>query len=69
MMSDWKRPIDALSSEGVKELRRLQAENVKLREMCRDLVGELRGLGIDFTRVSWCEYADELRELGIEVDA
>lgn len=31
-MSDWERPIEALSSEGVKELRRLQAENAKLRE-------------------------------------
>lgn len=47
----------------------IKVENERLREMCRDLVGELRGLGIDFTRVSWCEYADELRELGIEVDA
>lgn len=31
-MSDWERPIEALSSSGVKELRRLQAENAKLRE-------------------------------------
>ena len=31
-MSDWERPIEALSSSGVKELRRLQTENAKLRE-------------------------------------
>ena len=32
-MSDWERPIEVLSSNGVKELRRLQAENAKLREL------------------------------------
>ena len=26
----WKRPVEALSSEGVNELHRLQAENVNL---------------------------------------
>ena len=29
--------MEALSSDGVKELHRLQAENAKLRELCRDL--------------------------------
>lgn len=65
-MLDCDECLRADSSQ--KERKRLGYENAKLREMCRDLVGELRGLGIDFTRVSWCEYADELRELGIEVD-
>ena len=36
-MSDWERPIEALSSSGVKELRRLQAENAKLRELVWDM--------------------------------
>lgn len=36
-MSDWECPIETLSSSGVKELRRLQAENAKLRELVRGL--------------------------------
>lgn len=63
MMSDWKRPIDALSSEGVKELRRLQAENAKLRELLVDFRDAMWDGG------EWTEPFDErMREMGIEVD-
>jgi len=46
---------------------RLQAENTKLRELVRDMAAEIRGLGVDFGRVGWCDYADRMRELGVEV--
>lgn len=46
----------------------LQAENAKLRELVQDMAAEMRGLGVDFKRVGWCDYADQMRELGIEVD-
>lgn len=45
------------------------AENAKLRELVRDMSAEMRGLGVDFKRVGWCDYADRMRELGVEVDA
>lgn len=44
----------------------LAAENAKLRELVRDMVAEIRGLGVDFKRVGWCDYADRMRELGVE---
>lgn len=44
---------------------RLQAENVKLRELVKDMAAEIRGLGVDFKRVGWCDYADRMRELGV----
>ena len=43
-------------------------DNEFLRELCADMAAELRGLGIDFKRVGWCDYADRMRELGVEVD-
>ena len=46
---------------------RLAAENAKLRELVEDMAAEMRGLGVDFTRVGWCDYADRMRELGVEV--
>ena len=46
---------------------RLVVENEKLRELVRDMAAEIRGLGIDFKRVGWCDYADRMRELGVEV--
>lgn len=45
----------------------LQAENAVLRELVRDMAAEIRGLGIDFARVGWCDYADRMRELGVEI--
>ena len=45
---------------------RLKAENESLRELVRDFAGELRGLGVDFARVGWCDYADRMRGLGVE---
>ena len=51
-----------------REMERLEAENAKLRELVRDMAAEIRGLGVDFKRVGWCDYADRMRELGIEVD-
>lgn len=45
----------------------LGEENAKLRELVRDMTEEMRGLGVDFKRVGWCDYADRMRELGVEV--
>lgn len=50
-----------------REMERLEAENAKLRELVRDMAAEIRGLGVDFKRVGWCDYADRMRELGVEV--
>ena len=49
------------------ESEKLKAENAKLRELVRDMAAEIRGLGVDFKRVGWCDYADRMRELGVEV--
>jgi len=43
-------------------------ENAKLRELVEDMAAEIRGLGVDFKRVGWCDYADRMRELGVEVE-
>ena len=45
----------------------VERENAKLRELVEDMAAEMRGLGVDFTRVGWCDYADRMRELGVEV--
>lgn len=45
----------------------LLAENAKLRELVEDMAAEMRGLGVDFKRVGWCDYADRMCELGVEV--
>lgn len=78
-MSDWKRPIEALSSEGVKELRRLQAENAKLLKLVRvmtycmqherDCDGcAMNGADGTITALSGCDgLLDRLRELGVDV--
>lgn len=49
-----------------REIERLEAENAKLRELVRDMAAEMRGLGVDFKRVGWCDYADRMRELGVD---
>lgn len=45
----------------------VECENAKLRELVEDMAAEIRGLGVDFGRVGWCDYADRIRELGVEV--
>lgn len=50
-----------------KERKRLDYENDSLRELVEDMAAEMRGLGVDFTRVGWCDYADRMSELGVEV--
>lgn len=45
---------------------KLEAENVRLRELVEDMAAEIRGLGVDFKRVGWSDYADRMRELGVE---
>ena len=47
-MSDWERPIEVLSGSGVKELRRLQAENAKLRELAEGIGHLLFALDVDY---------------------
>jgi len=32
----------------------------------RDMAAEIRGLGVDFKRVGWHDYADRMRELGVD---
>ena len=49
-----------------KERKRLDYENAKLRELVEDMAAEMRGLGVDFARVGWCDYADRMRELGVD---
>lgn len=44
----------------------VERENAKLRELVRDMAAEIRGLGVDFKRVGWCDYADRMRELGVD---
>ena len=44
----------------------LDKENAKLRELVRNMAAEMRGLGVDFKRVGWCDYADRMRELGVD---
>ena len=50
-----------------KEMKALSYQNAKLRELVRDMAAEMRGLGVDFALVGWCDYADRMRELGVEV--
>ena len=71
-MSDWERPIEALSSSGVKELRRLQAENAKLRELIADIhaLDDLRYIpswSLDEYGVRMADIERRMRELGLEV--
>lgn len=51
-----------------KERKRLDYENAELRELVEDMAAEMCGLGVDFKRVGWCDYADRMHELGVEVD-
>lgn len=44
----------------------VERENATLRELVEDMAAEMRGLGVDFTRVGWCDYADRMRELGVD---
>ena len=64
-MLDCDECLRADSSQ--KERKRLDYENATLRELVEDMAAEMRGLGVDFTRVGWCDYADRMRELGVEV--
>lgn len=64
-MSDWERPIVVLSSSGVKELRRLQAENAKLRELARDMWGWLNSRTVPGAALY--DIRGRMRELGVEV--
>lgn len=59
-MSEWKRPIEALSSSGVKELHRLQAENEKLREFASE------AFSMAFNFYHGAGTAEDLRELTVE---
>lgn len=47
-------------------LQEARGENAKLRELVEDMAAEMRGLGVDFARVGWCDYADRMRELGVD---
>ena len=69
-MSDADRAVVMMLHDNaamIGKCERLQAENAELRELVRDMAAEIRGLGVDFARVGWCDYADRMRELGVEV--
>ena len=51
---EWVRPIESLTSDGVRELQRLQAENAKLRELCERCAIELYALSQDVRAVTNC---------------
>lgn len=53
--------------KNVADLQEALKENAKLRELVEDMAADIRGLGVDFKRVGWCDYADRMRELGVEV--
>lgn len=61
-MSDWERPIEALSSSGVKELRRLQAENAKLRELVALMYRDMQGVLDMSTDTVWVDDIGTLRD-------
>lgn len=63
-MLDCDECLRADSSQ--KERKRLDYESAELRELVRDMAAEMRGLGVDFKRVGWCDYADRMRELGVD---
>ena len=68
-MSDADRAVVMMLHDNaalIGKCERIQAENAKLRELVRDMAAEIRGLGVDFKRVGWCEYADRMRELGVD---
>lgn len=65
-MLDCDECLRADSSQ--KERKRLACENAKLRELVQDMATEMRGLGVDFKRVGWCDYADRMHELGIKIN-
>ncbi len=69
-MSDWERPIEALSSSGVKELRRLQAENAHLRELVAALADCRNTTCADCVRWDYpeggCSLDGVMRELGVD---
>lgn len=71
-----EREVDQLQDENDKLVMKLNAEhivrqnlaaeNAMLRELVRDMAAEMRSLGVDFKRVGWCDYADRMRELGVD---
>jgi hypothetical protein len=77
--AEWVRPIESLTSDGVKELQRLQAENAKLRELVKALLTCATDGDCDECRLNgatpWhvgkaqlCDGVwDRMRELGVEV--
>ena len=68
-MSDADRAVVMMLHDNaalIGKCERIQAENAKLRELVRDMAAEIRGLGVDFKRVGWCDYADRMRELGVD---
>lgn len=73
--TEWVRPIESLTSDGVRELQRLKDENAKLRELVDGLEYCVRGSVCDCccplydpsgTNHRRCESLE--RELGVEVE-
>lgn len=73
---DYQIEVEQVKGENAKLVMKLNAEhlvrqnvereNAKLRELVEDMAAEIRGLGVDFKRVGWCDYADRMRELGVD---
>lgn len=70
-MAVWRRPVEALSSDGVSELQRLQSENAKLRELVAALADCRNTTCDDCVRWDYpeggCSLDGVMRELGVEV--
>lgn len=61
--SEWVRPIELLTSDGVMELQRLKAENAKLRELVRDMYEMAYP---EYPSAFEAAFADRMRELGVD---
>ena len=64
---EWVRPIESLTSDGVRELQRLQAENDKLRKLVAEMFNACPmcvNCAHNHLTVGWY---DRMRELGVDV--
>lgn len=60
--AEWVRPIESLTSDGVRELQRLKAENTKLREQNAKLHKLCADMMRFFEDDDWCDKCSLARE-------
>ena len=69
--AEWVRPIESLTSDGVRELQRLKAENDKLRGLLRvayNCTKAVRSCLECRIVAGGCTLLSAMRELGVEVE-